>query len=65
MQAGAGATLLALNGVDKADAVAFSVAAQALVVVTGFAVILLVAAWQLALRFVISPRRARLAPAAR
>ena len=61
MQAGAGATLLALNGVDKADAVAFSVAAQALIVVTGFAVILLVAAWQLALRF--SPRRARLAPA--
>jgi uncharacterized membrane protein YbhN (UPF0104 family) len=66
MQAGAGATLLALNGVDKADAVAFSVAAQALIVVTGAAVILLIGAWQLALRFSrFSPRRARLAPAAR
>jgi uncharacterized membrane protein YbhN (UPF0104 family) len=51
MQAGAGATLLALSGVPKADAVAFAVAAQALVVVTGAAVILLVAAWQLVLRF--------------
>lgn len=50
MQAGAGATLLALNGVPKADAIAFSVAAQALIVVTGAAVILLIAAWQLALR---------------
>jgi hypothetical protein len=50
MQAGAGATLLALNGVPKADAIAFSVAAQALVVVTGAAVILLVAAWQILLR---------------
>jgi hypothetical protein len=37
--------------VPKADAIAFSVAAQALVVVTGAAVILLVAAWQIALRF--------------
>jgi uncharacterized membrane protein YbhN (UPF0104 family) len=51
MQAGAGATLLALSGVPKAEAVAFAVAAQALVVVTGAAVILLVAAWQLVLRF--------------
>jgi uncharacterized membrane protein YbhN (UPF0104 family) len=50
MQAGAGATLLALNGVPKAEAIAFSVAAQALVVVTGAAVIRLVAAWQIALR---------------
>jgi uncharacterized membrane protein YbhN (UPF0104 family) len=50
MQAGAGATLLALSGVPKADAIAFSVAAQAIVVVTGAAVILLVAAWQVALR---------------
>jgi uncharacterized membrane protein YbhN (UPF0104 family) len=65
MQAGAGATLLALNGVPKADAVAFSVAAQALVVVTGAAVILLVAAWQVLLR--VRPRLwpARPAPAAR
>jgi uncharacterized membrane protein YbhN (UPF0104 family) len=50
MQAGAGATLLALSGVSKADAIAFSVAAQGLVVLTGAAVILLIAAWQLALR---------------
>jgi uncharacterized membrane protein YbhN (UPF0104 family) len=50
MQAGAGATLLALSGVPKADAIAFSVAAQALVVVAGAAVILLLAAWQIALR---------------
>jgi uncharacterized membrane protein YbhN (UPF0104 family) len=56
MQAGAGATLLALSGVPKADAIAFSVAAQALVVVTGAAVILLIAAWQLALR--VRPRPA-------
>ena len=59
MQAGAGATLLALSGVPKADAVAFAVAAQALVVVTGAAVILLVAAWQLVLRF--RPRPAAVA----
>jgi uncharacterized membrane protein YbhN (UPF0104 family) len=63
MQAGAGATLLALNGVAKPDAIAFSVAAQALVVVTGAAVILLVAAWHLAARFV-RPRLLRPAPAA-
>jgi uncharacterized membrane protein YbhN (UPF0104 family) len=50
MQAGAGAALLALSGVPKADAVAFSVAAQAMVVVTGAAVILLIAAWQVAAR---------------
>jgi uncharacterized membrane protein YbhN (UPF0104 family) len=50
MQAGAGATLLALSGMPKAEAIAFSVAAQALVVVTGAAVILLIAAWQVGLR---------------
>jgi uncharacterized membrane protein YbhN (UPF0104 family) len=61
MQAGAGATLLALNGVPKAEAVAFSVAAQALVVVAGAAVILLVAAWQIALR--VRPRLAAAAAA--
>jgi len=48
--------LLALSGVPKAEALAFSVAAQALVVVTGAAVILLVAAWQVAIR--IRPRLA-------
>ena len=57
MQAGAGATLLALSGVPKAEAIAFSVAAQALVVVTGAAVILLIAAWQVALR--VKPRLMR------
>jgi uncharacterized membrane protein YbhN (UPF0104 family) len=50
MQAGAGATLLAFSGVPKTDAIAFSVAAQAMVVVTGAAVILLIAAWQVAVR---------------
>jgi hypothetical protein len=45
--------------VGTAHALAFSIAAQALVIVTGAAVILLVAAWQLALRF----RRPRLAEA--
>jgi uncharacterized membrane protein YbhN (UPF0104 family) len=64
MQAGAGATLLALNGVPKPDAIAFSVAAQALVVVTGAAVILLVAAWQVAIR-VRRPRFLRPAAAVR
>jgi hypothetical protein len=58
-QAGAGAAILALSGVGTADAVAFSVAAQALVIVTGAAVILLVASWQLAIRL----RRPRLARA--
>jgi len=57
-QAGAGAAILALGGVGTASAVAFSVAAQALVVVTGAAVMLLIASWRLALR--ISPRRAPL-----
>ena len=59
-QAGAGAAILVLSGVNTSHAVAFSIAAQALVIVTGAAVILLVAAWQLALRF----RRLRVVPAA-
>jgi hypothetical protein len=49
-QAGAGAAILALSGVGTANAVAFSVAAQALVIVTGAAVMLLIASWQLAIR---------------
>jgi len=57
MQAGAGATLLALSGMPKAEALAFSVAAQALVVVTGAAVILLITLWQVAIR--IRPRLLR------
>ena len=61
-QAGAGAAILALSGVGTANAVAFSIAAQALVIVTGAAVILLIACWQLALR--LRPRLARAAAAA-
>jgi len=56
MQAGAGATLLALSGVPKAEALAFAVAAQALVVITGAAVMLLIAAWHIAVR--VRPRLA-------
>jgi uncharacterized membrane protein YbhN (UPF0104 family) len=56
-QAGAGAAILAISGVGTAQAIAFSVAAQALVIVTGAAVILLIAAWHLALR--VRPRVAR------
>jgi uncharacterized membrane protein YbhN (UPF0104 family) len=56
MQAGAGATLLALSGVPKAEALAFAVAAQALVVITGAAVMLLIAAWHIAVR--VKPRLA-------
>jgi Lysylphosphatidylglycerol synthase TM region len=62
-QAGAGAAILALSGVHTADAIAFSVAAQALVIVTGAAVILLIASWRLALRLK-SSRTARAAAAA-
>jgi uncharacterized membrane protein YbhN (UPF0104 family) len=61
-QAGAGAAILALGGVGTANAVAFSVAAQALVIVTGAAVMLLIATWQLALRLK-SSRSARAAAA--
>jgi uncharacterized membrane protein YbhN (UPF0104 family) len=60
MQAGAGAALLMMSGVPKAEALAFSIAAQAVIVVTGAAVILVLAAWQLAVRV----RRPRLAAAA-
>jgi hypothetical protein len=49
-QAGAGAAILMASGMHGAEALAFAVAAQALVIVTGAAVMLLVAAWQVALR---------------
>ena len=49
-QAGAGAAILMASGMHGAEALAFSVAAQALVIVTGAAVILLIGAWQVALR---------------
>ncbi|HLY94741.1 MAG TPA: lysylphosphatidylglycerol synthase domain-containing protein [Gaiellaceae bacterium] len=50
-QAGAGAAILIASGVHTTEAVAFSVAAQALVVVTGAAVVLLVSGWHVAQRF--------------
>jgi hypothetical protein len=56
-QAGAGAAILIASGVHTTEAIAFSVAAQALVIVTGAVVILFVGAWQLALR--VRPRLAR------
>ena len=49
-QAGAGAAILIASGVHTTEAIAFSVATQALVIVTGAAVILLVASWQVVLR---------------
>ena len=58
-QAGAGAAILIASGVRAGDALAFSVAAQALVVVSGAAVILLIAAW----RFALHVRRPRVATA--
>jgi hypothetical protein len=61
-QAGAGAAILALSGMGTTEAVAFSVAAQALVIVTGAAVVLLIVAWNLALR--VRPRFARAGAAA-
>jgi uncharacterized membrane protein YbhN (UPF0104 family) len=62
-QAGAGAAILALSGVGTSNAIAFSVAAQALVIVTGAAVILLIGTWHLAIRLRAS-RSARAAAAA-
>jgi hypothetical protein len=55
-QAGAGAAILIASGVHTTEAIAFSVAAQALVIVTGAVVVLFVAAWHLALR--VRPRAA-------
>ena len=59
-QAGAGAAILIASGVHTSEAIAFSVAAQAIVVVTGAAVVLLIGAWHVAMRV----RRPRLARAA-
>jgi uncharacterized membrane protein YbhN (UPF0104 family) len=47
-QAGAGAAILIVSGVPKAEAVAFSVAAQALVIVVGAAVVGMAGVWHLA-----------------
>jgi uncharacterized membrane protein YbhN (UPF0104 family) len=54
-QAGAGAAILIASGVHTTEALAFSVAAQALVIVTGAAVVLLVGGWQIARRFAYAP----------
>ena len=56
-QAGAGAAILVASGVHAGDAIAFSVAAQLLVVGTGAVVILTVAAWHFA-----ASRRVSVAP---
>jgi len=50
-QAGAGAAILIVSGVPKADAVAFSLAAQGLIIVAGAAVCAAAALWHLALRW--------------
>jgi Lysylphosphatidylglycerol synthase TM region len=50
-QAGAGAAILILSGIPKADAVAFSVAAQAMVILAGAACVAFAGAWHLALRW--------------
>jgi hypothetical protein len=50
-QAGAGAAILIFSGVPKADAVAFSVAAQGMVILTGAACVAVAGAWHLALRW--------------
>jgi uncharacterized membrane protein YbhN (UPF0104 family) len=56
-QAGAGAAILMAAGMHGEQALAFSVAAQALVIVAGAAVMMLIAAWQVGLR--IRPRMQR------
>ncbi len=49
-QAGAGAAILIASGVHATEAIAFSVAAQALVIVTGAVVVLLVTGWHVVVR---------------
>ncbi|MDQ3865711.1 MAG: hypothetical protein M3304_02615, partial [Actinomycetota bacterium] len=44
-QAGAGAGILAASGISTGQAIAFAVAAQALVILTGAAVVLFALAW--------------------
>jgi uncharacterized membrane protein YbhN (UPF0104 family) len=57
-QAGAGAAALALSGVGTSEAVAFAIAAQGLIVLTGAAVVLGASAWEAGLR--LRPAVARL-----
>ena len=49
-QVGAGATLLAVSGVEASRALGFALAAQALIVLAGAAVFLFAVAWEAALR---------------
>jgi uncharacterized membrane protein YbhN (UPF0104 family) len=49
-QAGAGAAILIVSGVPKADALAFSVAAQGMVILAGAAIVAAAGVWHLALR---------------
>jgi uncharacterized membrane protein YbhN (UPF0104 family) len=50
-QAGAGAAILIVSGIPKTEALAFSVAAQAMVIVVGAAVVTIAGLWHLAIRF--------------
>jgi hypothetical protein len=61
-QAGAGAAILIASGVKTTEAIAFSVAVQAMVVLTGAAVVLFLTGWQLVMRLKLR-RRARIAAA--
>jgi uncharacterized membrane protein YbhN (UPF0104 family) len=56
-QAGAGAAILMAAGMHGEEALAVSVAAQALIIVAGAAVMMLIAAWQIGLR--VRPRMQR------
>jgi uncharacterized membrane protein YbhN (UPF0104 family) len=60
-QAGAGAAILILSGIPKADAFAFSVAAQAMVILAGAAVVAAAGLWHLGLT--LHRRSGRFAPA--
>src|SRR5919198_6521214 len=60
-QAGAGAAILIVSGIPKADALAFSVAAQAMVILAGAAVVTIAGLWHLAGRFR-APRAVAAAP---
>jgi uncharacterized membrane protein YbhN (UPF0104 family) len=55
-QAGAGAAILIVSGIPKTEALAFSVAAQAMVIVVGAAVVTIAGLWHLAVR--LRPARA-------
>jgi hypothetical protein len=62
MQAGAGAAVLASNGIHTAQAVAFGVAAQGLSIVAGAAFLLALGAWHAQGRLAVSAASARLRP---